>query len=497
MQVRRAVMLAVVFGIVALPCLSIAAEDPPAEDGYYKIVELPIPEGVVLEGGALALLSDGNLAVGSRRGEIWLVENPLAEDPATMKFRRFAHGLHEVLGLTERDGWLYVTQRCEVARIRDEDGDGTADRFETVCDGWGVTGDYHEYAFGSPFDAEGNLWVVLCLTGSFTSEAPYRGWCLRVGPDGTMVPTCSGLRSPGGIAMNHRGDMFYTDNQGPWNGTCSLRHLESGKFMGHPAGNTWYELTDALGPRPADPESGSRIHLEAAKIPELQPPSVWFPYAKMGQSASGIACDTTGGKFGPFENQLFVGDQTHSTVMRVALERVNGHYQGACFPFRQGFGSGSLALLMPGSGQLFVTGSSRGWGSRGTKPFALERLDWTGRVPFEIAAMHVRPDGFELRFTAPVDSQSAGAPEAYRLQTYTYLYQSSYGSPEVDQTTPTIKKVQVAEDGLSVRLTVDGLQVGHVHELHASGVKSAEGLPLLHEAAYYTLFELPRSEDAQ
>jgi hypothetical protein len=52
--------------------------------------------------------------------------------------------------------------------------------FETVCDSWGMTGDYHEYAFGSKFDPSGHLWVVLCLTGSFTSEAPWRGWCVRV-----------------------------------------------------------------------------------------------------------------------------------------------------------------------------------------------------------------------------------------------------------------------------------------------------------------------------
>ena len=51
--------------------------------------------------------------------------------------------------------------------------------FRTVCDDWSITGDYHEYAFGSKFDSEGNMWVVLCLTGSFNSNAPYRGWCVR------------------------------------------------------------------------------------------------------------------------------------------------------------------------------------------------------------------------------------------------------------------------------------------------------------------------------
>jgi hypothetical protein len=211
----------------------------------------------------------------------------------------------------------------------------------------------------------------------------------------------------------------------------------------------------------------------------------------MGQSASGIACDNTKGKFGPFQDQLFVGDQTHSTVMRVCLEKVNGRYQGACFMHRQGFDSGTLALELAPDGSMFVQGTDRGWGARGGKPFALQRLIWTGEVPFEIHEMRAKPDGFELAFTQPVDRATASAPDSYRMETYTYIYQSGYGSPEVDKTTPTIKKVAVSEDGLSARLIVDGLQEGHVHELHLPSVRSAKGQPLLHDAAYYTLNYIP------
>jgi hypothetical protein len=480
------------FAIIAC-CLSahVTAQDAPlpTEVDYYPITRFRAPEGEVIEASAFQLLPDGRVAVASRRGEVWVINDAFAKEVGPHQFHRFAHGLHEVLSLTQKDdGWLYLTQRSDVSRIRDTDGDDIADEFEVVGDGWEITGDYHEYAFGSDFDADGNIWVVLCLTGSYDSSCPYRGWCVRITPDGRTIPTCSGIRSPGGIGANLAGDIFYTDNQGPWNGTCGLKHLIPGKFVGHPDSFRWYsQCEDVMGKAPQVPESGSRFVAEAKKIPEYEPPSILFPYKKMGQSASGIACDTTDGKFGPFAGQLFVGDQTNSTVMRVALEKVQGHYQGACFPFREGFGSGTLGMEMTPGGVMFVGGTSRGWGSRGNQPFAIERLDWTGQVPFEIHEMRLQNDGFELEFTQPVDAATAGSTESYGLQTYTYIYQSSYGSPEVDHTTPVIESATVSDDRLRVRLKVQGLQEGHIHELVSAGVRSESGLPLLHKEAYYTL----------
>jgi hypothetical protein len=180
--------------------------------------------------------------------------------------------------------------------------------------------------------------------------------------------------------------------------------------------------------------------------------------------------------------------------MRVFLEKVRGRYQGACFPFKQGLGSGNVPVRFGPDGSLFVGGTNRGWGSRGTQPFALERLVWTGKVPFEIHEMHARPGGFELTFTHPIDPKTAGNPNSYQVRTFTYIYRADYGSPEVDQTKPNIERVEVGSDGRSVRLYVDPLQEGHVHELHAHGLRSKTGLPLLHKEAYYTLNYIPFHE---
>ncbi len=492
----RWLSLALAALILTLPAQAQKKKAIDPEDEYYKLFRFELPKDQVLEPGAIEVLPDGKVAVGTRRGEIWMLDNAYG-DPAAAKWTRFAHGLHEVLGLAWKDGWLYVTQRPDITRIKDSNGDGKADIFEVVTDGWEINGDYHEYAFGSRFDKDGNIWVTLCLTGSFTSNSKFRGWAIKVTPEGKLVPVASGVRSPGGVGFNAEGDVFYTDNQGPWNGACSLKHLTVGGFVGHPESFRWYKEKEAqyLGLAPEVPKTGSRIMVEAKRIPQLVPPPVIFPYGKMGQSASGIDCDLSGGKFGLFARQLFVGDQTHSTVMRVFLEKVNGHYQGACFPFRQGFGSGNVPVRFAPDGSLFVGGTNRGWGSRGPKPFAVERLAWTGKTPFEIHEMHARPDGFELTFTKPIDPVTAGKVESYQLKTFCYIYRAEYGSPEVDQTTPKITRVEVGKDGQSVRLFVDGLQEGHIHDLNASGVRSAvageAGQPLLHPQAYYTLNYIP------
>jgi hypothetical protein len=108
--------------------------------------------------------------------------------------------------------------------------------------------------------------------------------------------------------------------------------------------------------------------------------------------------------------------------------------------------------------------------------------------------MRAKPDGFELTFTKPLDAEYAGRLESYKMKTFTYIYQAAYGSPEVDATTPTIKKVVVGKDGKSVRLFVDGLQEGHIHDLTLPGVRSQDGEALLHPQAYYTLNYIPEKE---
>ncbi|MCS7468458.1 hypothetical protein NZK35_17535 [Stieleria sp. ICT_E10.1] len=460
------------------------------ESKYYKIVEIPMPEGTAIEAGSFEVLPDDRLAIGTRRGDIFLVEGAFEEYPQP-KYKRYASGLDEVMGMSFKDGAFYITQQTEVTKITDENGDGLADRFRTLSDTWGFR-NYHEFAFGSKLDPEGNIWVGLCLSKSYQSDEPFRGWCVKVTPDGKTIPICSGIRSPCGIGPNEHGVMFYAESQGPWNGSCSLKVLEPGGFMGHPASFRWYDLAENLEKPKVEPNTPSRLMTERRRVKELVPYAVVFPYIKMGRSISGFMVDRTGGKFGPFEDQIFIGDFSLSVVMRATTEKINGVWQGACYPFREGLATGLLACQFTPQGDLIVGGTNRGWPVRGPREFAIQRLDWTGIVPFEIKQLNALPEGFRVTFTKPVDPDIASQPESYRLTTYTHLYRQGYGSPEVDHTTPTVTHAMVSEDGLTVQLKVDGLVQGHVHDFDFQAIREPNGGKLVHTRAYYTLNEIPK-----
>ena len=105
--------------------------------------------------------------------------------------------------------------------------------------------------------------------------------------------------------------------------------------------------------------------------------------------------------------------------------------------------------------------------------------------------MRIKPDGFELTFTEEIDPKTAGDKASYSMNSWTYIYQSSYGSPKVDQTKQEIVSVTVGADKKSVRLKVKNLQAGHAHHLQSKGVRSKSGRELWHQDAYYTINEFP------
>jgi hypothetical protein len=453
------------------------ASDFPAagEDHYYRLETITPPPHVVLEVGGMTFTKDGALWLCTRRGEIWKASG------TPLSWSVFASGLHEPLGLLAgKPGEFFTVQRSEFTRIADTDNDGRADTFETITAGSGVSASQHAYIFGPVRDRDGNFFGAISGIG-VSGPGKFFGWSFKVTPKGEFTPWSAGLRSPNGICMTPDGEVFITDNQGEYVGTCPLHHVSKGAFHGHPAALKWDSTFPAGDKTPLE---------ELAKRRKL--PAIQFPYGTMGQSLSEPLVDTTGGKFGPFAGQMLIGDVTKCNVVRVTLEKVDGEFQGACYPFRSGFQAGNNRLACAPDGSLWVGQTDRGWGSIGGRGHGLQRLVWTGRVPFEAKAMKLTRDGFEVEFTAPLDAALAQNPATWSAQHFHYLYRAAYGSPQMDNTPAPVKSATLSADRRTVRLTLDTLIVGKLYELRYDKLRSADGTEPLHSVAYYTLNRLKR-----
>jgi hypothetical protein len=485
-----------------------AAAQPATEEDYYRIVTIstseaptdsraklwkPAPNSLPLEVSGIAVLDDQQLAVSIRKGEVWILDRVYDDPPSRVEYRKFAEGLHEPLGLIRDKDSFLTAQRSELTRLVDRDRDGNCDEYITVAKGWGVTGNYHEYAYGPRRDGNGDLWVTLNIGMGLDAaqkertvenkdpgfaQSLWRGWGMKVTAQGELLPMCSGMRSPSGLGANLAGELFYTDQQGNWVATNTLHHLRAGAFYHYPDSGS-----------PAD---GLPIPEALARLPQMRPPAVWLPYKKVGQSPTDVRVDGSAGKFGPFAGQLFIGEFTLAGINRVFLERVDGEYQGACFPFRSGFASAVIRLEQGTDGSLFAGLSNRGWSSLGGAAYGLQRLVWTGKMPFEIQEVRAQSDGFEVRFTMPVTHDSAIDPRSYAITSHTYIYHARYGSDEIAEKKLKIEQVTVSEDRQRVKLKVSPLRPFFVHSLTMDGIRNEEGEPLLHPQAHYTLNRIPK-----
>lgn len=491
------------------------------EEDYYPIITLPVPEDVLIEAGGVSMSNDGRLAVVTRRGDVFLIENPASFANGVSHYILFAQGLHEPLGCAWKGDALYVAQRGELTKLMDTNGDGRADVYETVY-AWPLSGNYHEYSFGPAIGEDGSFYVTANV-GFFSEEwwrglskVPMRGWTMRITEDGKMEPWATGMRSPAGYGI-YDGELFYDDNQGDWMGSGGIWHVKKGSFVGHPAGLNWANESNSpvkginldslskyapprqeknkygnyIKPENIEKEKGTPLYEMKAKFPAIQTPAVWLPHGILGISNSEIKEDRSAGKFGPFAGQLFVGDQGQSKVMRVALEKINGEYQGVAFDFRAGFQSGVLRMDWGHDGSLYVGETNRGWGSAGEKNEGLQRVIWSGKMPFEMKTVKAMPDGFEIEFTKPADVKTLKDLANFEVSSFIYKYHPVYGSPPINNETLKCDGLSVSEDGLKVRLVFSNLKKYYVHKLYLPGVTDKEGNPLLHAVGYYTLNNIP------
>jgi len=195
---------------------------------------------------------------------------------------------------------------------------------------------------------------------------------------------------------------------------------------------------------------------------------------------------------------MLVGEFQNASVVRIALEKVNGQWQGAVFPFVKGFASGVNRFAFGPDGKLYTGGLRMGhWTSIAPQPYSLDRVSFTGKIPFEIREVRAQPDGFVVTFTEPVDAASAGDAENWDAAQYTYAYDGHHNAPEKDRDEKIpgpparVTKAIVSGDKWSVRLHTEGCLPGHVIMVRALEVKSADGWKLRNDTFHYTLNQIP------
>ncbi len=464
---------------VILPLLKGAPGDGLPLEAVHPSFDLATvrPEGFEPRVGGMGWLSDGRLAISlwDADGSVYLLDGVETGDPAQVTSKRFASGLAEPLGLAVVDDRIFVLQKQELTELVDDDRDGVADDYLALCSGWDVSANFHEFAFGLAYK-DGYFYANLAVAiepggASSYPQIPGRGSTLRIAlADGTFDVVAHGERTPNGIGIGVDGEIFITDNQGDWLPSSKLMHLRTGAFYG----------------------SRAVLREQAAEL-EVTPPVLWLPQGEVGNSPSTPALIPEGN--GPYSGQMCHGDVTYGGVQRDFLEKIDGHYQGCVFAFTQGLEAGINRLTFGPDGALYVggIGSTGNWGQEGKQRFGLQRLKYNGQPTFEMLAVRVQSNGFEIEFTEPIAPGLGWETPNYAVQHWRYVPTEEYGGPKVDPAELTVKSASVSDDRRRVFLEIDGLEADRVVHLRVAGpIVSESGRRLWTTETWYTLNRIPK-----
>ena len=227
----------------------------------------------------IAFFPDGRAAGVTFDGDIWLISG-LGGSLERIQWKRWASGFNEPLSLAIRDGDIFVFDKAGVWRLRDEDDNGEADRYDMFCNAFTQTAETREYAQGMRLAPDGSF--VIAKGGiQMASLGRDNGTVLRLAPDGKSFATLArGLRSPFIGVHPRTGLVTASDQQGNYVPTTPLHIIE---------GSHYYGFLSRLQPKESHP----------APITE---PLTWIPYAVNASGASQVWL--TDARLGPLNDSL-------------------------------------------------------------------------------------------------------------------------------------------------------------------------------------------------
>ncbi len=217
----------------------------------------------------------------------------------------FAGGLNDTLdglaaGVMARDGDVYLTNIPHLWRLRDEDGDGVAEKREKLLTGFGVNAGFLGHDLhGMVWGPDGRLYFSVGDRGfhvktkeGTTLATPRRGAVFRCEPDGSGLEVVHiGLRNPQELAFDEFGNLFADDNNCDKGDHARLVLIVPGGDSGW---NMAYQTIPA--PYETGPWHAEKIwHLDEPAADDVRPAFCLPPIGKLGAGPSGFAyCGAAG-----------------------------------------------------------------------------------------------------------------------------------------------------------------------------------------------------------
>lgn len=422
--------------------------------------------------GGLAFMPNGKLLVTTwdTVGGVYLLDSVTTGDTNNIKVKRIASGLAEPLGIQVVDGEIFVLQKQELTQLIDHDGDDIIDEYRTICNSWGVTGDFHEFSFGLVYK-DGYFYASLSMAMRLMSHEKQktdRGRVIKISKDGKFQSICYGLRTPNGITLGPDNEIFVTDNQGEWVPANKLIHVKQGEYHGMRWG-----------------------HLDTANIaPDVALPAIYLPENEIANSPSQPILIP----HGIFKGQMLHGDVTYGGLQRDFLEKVDGEYQGAVFKFSQGFEAGINRMVWGPDGSLFVGGVGMvgGWSWK-EKQYGLQRVEFNKTEYFDVLAIRAQPKGFDMELTQPLnDSITVNAKDIF-IQQWWYLPTADYGGPKKDLEDLKVSSIKISPDRKHIYIELPGLKEKRVVYFRMPhSWRNQQGTGLWTGDAWYTLNKIPK-----
>ena len=447
------------------------------DEGPYVVDTLtepfPNPYHVSTFFGGFDFLPDGRAAICTFHGDVWIVSG-LADPELKLKWKRYASGLFQPLGLKVVKGEIYVAGRDQLTRLKDLNGDGEADFYENFNNDTVVTPNYHEFVLDLHTDSKGNFFYAKGAPWEPAVSSPHQGTILKVSPNGKKLEVyATGLRAPNGMTVGPDDTILVGDNQGHWMPSSKLNLVKPGSFMGMvPSAQRELKLRYTNGTEivvnPSDPEARKKFQLKgweaAMPIPiSYDEPICWLPMR--WDNSSGGQVYVTSDKWGPWKGAPLFMSYGKCLLYGVLWDKIEGTVQASMVPFGLKFPSGIMrGRFNPADGQLYVCGL-KGWQNSATRDGGFYRVRYTRKPVYMATKAHAAENGLHLTFATELEAKSAVDTGNYAVELWNYRYSGAYGSPEVSVKTPgkiahdrlDVRSVRFGPDKRSVFLEIDGL----------------------------------------